>query len=176
LLYYQQHHRDQRSRFKVRKRLYSLTGTSFLEVKEKTNHGRTIKTRTAITTDIETVTNEEKSKLATTFNIPNTNISNALTVNYNRISLADFSTDQRLTIDTDLNFISGNNSYAVNNWAVVEVKQVKLDRSSTALRSLKNMGFRPDGISKYCWGTAVLKSGDVPLARFRPFLKRFSLL
>lgn len=174
MLYYWQHYRDKRSRFKVRKRLYNLTDTSFLEVKEKTNHGRTIKNRTAITTDISGIASEEKDKLASTFNVPDTNLSRALTVNYNRISMADFSTGQRLTIDTDLHFISDKNTHVVQKWAVIEVKQSKLDRCSTALQTLKKMGVRPSGMSKYCWGTALLKSNDVPVARFQPFLKRFS--
>lgn len=174
LLFYQQHHRDKRSRFKVRKRLYNLTDAAFLEVKEKTNHGRTIKTRASTANDIEEISTAERGELGNTFNIKNTNLSRALTVDYNRISLADFSTNQRLTIDTNLNFVSRNNSCTISNWAVVEVKQAKLDRSTAALQTLKNMGIRPNGMSKYCWGTALLKPNDVPVARFLPFLKRFS--
>ncbi|MDP5140801.1 MAG: hypothetical protein NWP83_10090, partial [Spirosomaceae bacterium] len=160
--------------FKVRKRLYNLTDAAFLEGKEKTNHGRTIKTRASTANDIEGITIAERGELGNAFNIKSNNLSRALTVNYNRISLADFSTNQRLTIDTDLNFVSGDNSCTINNWAVVEVKQAKLDRSTAALQTLKNMGIRPNGMSKYCWGTAILKPNDVPVARFLPFLKRFS--
>lgn len=176
LLYYQQHHRDKRSRFKVRKRFYDLTETAFLEVKEKTNHGRTIKTRTATTSDIDVISVEERSKLADSFNLPATNLTNALTIDYNRISLANFSTNQRLTIDSNLIFTDKNRSLSIDNWAIIEVKQAKLDRSSTALQTLKKMGVRPNGMSKYCLGTAILKTNDVPVARFRPFLKRFSLI
>ncbi|MFT7270951.1 MAG: hypothetical protein ACI9V1_000468 [Spirosomataceae bacterium] len=128
LLFYQQHHRDKRSRFKVRKRLYNLTNTAFLEVKEKTNQGRTIKTRASTANNIEGITIAERGELGTAFDIKNTNLSSVLTVNYNRISLADFSTNQRLTIDTNLNFISGNNSCTINNWAAVEVKPDLTDR------------------------------------------------
>jgi hypothetical protein len=128
LLFYQQHRRDKRSRFKVRKRLYNLTNTAFLEVKEKTNQGRTIKTRASTANNIEGITIAERGELGTAFDIKNTNLSSVLTVNYNRISLADFSTNQRLTIDTNLNFISGNNSCTINNWAVVEVKPDLTDR------------------------------------------------
>lgn len=176
LLFYQQHHRDKRSRFKVRKRFYNLTDKAFLEVKEKTNRGRTIKTRTPTTTNIEAITYDEKMTLSNSFNLPATDLTNALTVNYSRISLADFSTNQRLTIDTNLHFVTKSSSFTVNNWAIIEVKQAKLDRSSTALQTLKKMGIRPNGMSKYCLGTAVLKPHDVPVAGFRPFLKYFSLI
>jgi hypothetical protein len=93
LLFYQQHHRDKRSRFKVRKRLYNLTNTAFLEVKEKTNQGRTIKTRASTANNIEGITIAERGELGTAFDIKNTNLSSVLTVNYNRTSLADFSTN-----------------------------------------------------------------------------------
>ena len=42
---YHQHHNGKRNRFKIRKREYVESQLSFLEYKEKTNKGRTIKSR-----------------------------------------------------------------------------------------------------------------------------------
>jgi hypothetical protein len=44
-LCYRQHHSGKRNRFKVRKREYVESHISYLEYKEKTNKGRTIKSR-----------------------------------------------------------------------------------------------------------------------------------
>ncbi len=58
---YRQHHSGKRNRFKVRKREYVESHISFLEYKEKTNKGRTIKSRIKLGEIADTMNERENA-------------------------------------------------------------------------------------------------------------------
>lgn len=152
---YTQHHNGKRNRFKIRKREYMESHLSFLEYKEKTNKGRTVKSRiklqgieeglsTAENAFIDQRTGKHREYVPKLWN------------SFTRITLVDMHARERLTIDTDIAFHVENRTASLPELVIVEVKRDEQSGKSAVLHQLKHRLIRPESMSKYCLGVALL--------------------
>lgn len=177
---YRDHHNGKLNRMKVRIRHYRDSDSAFLEIKRKNNKGRTIKERRPLDvypgggrrggTELEQI-------LQDLLGLSATRMSPALFVHYRRTTLMNRDTCERVTVDTDLAFLSALNAKrrALPGLAVVELKSSFLLPDSPLGVRLKSLGYRPVAFSKYCVGMALLAPEQVKTNRFKPVLGKLSL-
>jgi hypothetical protein len=169
--------RGRRRRFKVRRRTYLDTGTSFLEVKTRGQRGTTVKERIAGTGDTagEAAFVDDVLDRAGLPFVRSRELLPTLRTAYRRTTLHLPAGDARLTVDTDLTWsLPGAGDVRLEGVALVETKAGSAP--SAADRRLWRSGHRPSRISKYGTGLAALR-GDLPDNRWCPVLRRhFSLL
>ena len=152
---YRQHHNGKRNRFKIRKREYVESQLSFLEYKEKTNKGRTIKSRIKLGA-IEEGINEKENAFIDERTHEHREYEPKLWNSFGRITLVDTKAGERLTIDTDITFQFGDRSAGIPELVIIEVKRDEQSGASEVLRQLKHQLVRPESMSKYCLGVALL--------------------
>ena len=160
---YLRHHNGQRTRQKVRIRQYRSTGEAFLEVKEKDNKGRTLKSRLPVPGFSEVLSREQQDFVDQITGRGNQWTPTLLT-EFRRIALVHKNCAERVTIDLDLTFardIHARNGSVlrVPGLVIAEVKQESDNRRSSLRAKLKQMGNRPTRMSKYCIGSALLDPG-----------------
>lgn len=173
LLYFNLHQRGKRNRLKVRIRKYCSTGVTFLEVKFKTNTDRTIKYRKPIE-DIRDCLLPEDLQFISINNGVQPPLSARVFNAFDRITLADIRSGERLTIDFNLRFADEKGlTKVLDHLVIVELKQIHFDRESVFARLAKGLFIRPDSVSKYCLGIGLLEEGakknniNVKLRRIR---------
>lgn len=151
--FYNDHHRQKSSRYKIRIRKYVESNISFLEIKHKVN-GRTHKSRIPTNSLNETLTEDQQ-----TF-VKNTGIDKdlipSLINNFSRITLVNKNMNERLTFDLDLTFKWEGKQHTVDNIIIAELKQGKANRSSAFYKIMKSDQIRPLKVSKYCLGVISL--------------------
>ncbi|MBQ3688641.1 MAG: VTC domain-containing protein [Bacteroidales bacterium] len=149
------HHNGKLDRYKVRKRMYVDTKTSFLEVKHKNNKGKTKKKRIEIMTDLDKIFPEEYEFLSK--HIPcNPNLLNPVIENhFHRITLVKKDMDERCTIDCELGFTDENLTHETDNFAMVELKHEAGAPKSPLRKALARYGVKQSGFSKYCIGRTI---------------------
>jgi hypothetical protein len=152
---YRQHHNGKRNRFKIRKREYVESNISYLEYKEKTNKGRTIKSRIKLGSIAELIDEKENAFIDERTH-EHREYEPKLWNNFGRATLVDITAGERLTIDTDITFHIGNRSAAIPELVIIEVKRDEQSGASEVLRQLKHQLVRPESMSKYCLGVALL--------------------
>ncbi len=158
---YLSHHNGKLCRYKIRKRNYVNSGIGFLEIKKKNNKGKTNKLRLPSNGNHISFNTQEQSFLASHTNL-NLLASNgklpAKSVNsFHRITLVNKNYNERCTIDINLCFSSATKELSIDNMAIVELKQGKLNMSSPLSRALKAKHIHQQGFSKYCIGRAFLE-------------------
>jgi len=156
---YHNHHNEKLNRQKVRARTYVESGISFLEVKRKSNKGRTTKDRIRI--PVESVADiahnaEAMEFLSKNSTIPGTEIIPQLANTFDRITLVNNGKTERLTIDSHIHFKNLRTGIEkdATNLVVVELKQ---DGQCFSLFKslLTNYKVLPKSFSKYALGSAV---------------------
>lgn len=160
---FENHHNQRGTRHKIRYRRYVNSDINFFELKEKINTGRTIKKRIPTGT-FSWDSYQSSFKLFAQFYLKNTeaNLTPSLWVYFSRITLAKKDYTERATLDVGISFQSiGKNSSIkkMDNIAILEAKQPKLDRSSPIVRTLKKHAIYPMRISKYCTGITKCYTG-----------------
>lgn len=153
---YLDHHNGKRPRFKVRFREYVETGTTFLEVKRKTNKNRTRKSRIEVEKtemelsglSIEYI--EKQAPLQASILKP------ALWTIFRRITLVGKSSPERITIDFELSFKQGNKEKQLPFYTICEVKRDSFSGHSDFIKTLRDLSIFPGNSSKYCLGTVLL--------------------
>lgn len=153
------HHNGKLNRYKIRKRTYLQTGNSFLEVKFKTNKGRTLKKRIPTTTasGINTIDEIDFLKSNSPYHI--SKLYESLTNNFTRITLVNKNFKERCTIDFNLSFQSGKQVATLNDLVVVEVKTDNSNSITPIEFALRNQNIKSSGFSKYCVGSMLTKEG-----------------
>ena len=151
---YMKHHNGHSNRYKVRFRKYIESNMSFLEVKFKSNKKRTIKTRIK-TDDIEYNLQPDSVdflKEQTTLDI--SKLEPSVLIFYRRITLANKDLTERVTIDVNLSFQNYYLREVVEHpdMAIIEVKQERFNRKSSAVQALHKHRVHPIRLSKYCLG------------------------
>lgn len=159
--FYLRHHNEKLNRFKTRYRRYVESDLVFFEIKFKSNKGRTLKKRVRLEKISETMGKPEEKLFIETTGLSPEGFSPRLWVNYNRITLVSRKLDERLTIDTSLNFISGpedtrKTEIKMEPLVIAEVKQKKVSFTSPFVRLMHTMHKRKLSVSKYCMGVASL--------------------
>jgi hypothetical protein len=151
------HLRGKGHRFKVRLRRYSSTSLVFLEVKERLHNGRTVKHRLQRSGDSfhPDLSASEQDFIAKI--LPHMRpLIPSLISSFDRITLANFTRGERITIDRDLKFedTAGRTS-SLEGLSIIELKQPRKSRN-TPLHDLlrshpdrRGMLGRSMGVSKY---------------------------
>jgi len=130
------HHNNKLNRLKIRRRTYINTGTSFLELKLKTNKGRTVKKRIK-TNDIKTFSIEEKNFIHNNTSLNFDEIQPSLTNKFSRITFVSKDLNERYTIDFDISFKGKNTRTSLENIVILEIKLDGKNRNSKITKLLK---------------------------------------
>lgn len=155
---YTMHHNGKARREKIRVRTYLDSDITFLEVKNKNNHGRTKKKRISVQ-DVTTLHQEHDN--VTPFLAKHAwytleQIAPVSENRFSRITLVNFGKTERLTIDFDLHFHNlVTDEY--NSLDKVVIIELKRDGNvfSPALDIIRRLRIRRSGFSKYCIGSAL---------------------
>lgn len=164
------HHNRHLQRQKIRTRTYVASQLSFLEIKNKTNKGRTKKVRTEIDSSafndfrISTKASHFLS-LHSVYN-PDTLYPQVRTA-FDRITLVNKDKTERLTIDTNLRFenFTTHQTSMLNHLMIIELKQDGLCQS-TMKQILQDLRIVSGSVSKYCVGMA-LTNPNIKSNRFK---------
>lgn len=169
--FYHQHRRGRRDRFKVRIRHYLDRALSMLEIKRKSNHGVTSKSRRPHEFADHELSLDDRAFLARRMPCKTDNVEPQIWTDFRRITLVGLATEERLTIDFGLEFVAGRMRHPLPGLAIVEVKQPHFQPRSTAMLALRGLGTRRSRMSKYCIGQATL-SPELRQNRFRRTLRK----
>ena len=167
--FYTQHHNECRKRFKVRHRKYCETNDQYFEIKIKDNKNRTIKKRLKINDGNGHFGEEEKRLISETIGLSPQHLNPKLNMQFSRITLADKSFSERLTIDTNLFVLNGTGSKMFDQLVISEIKQKKYNPKSNFIRILRNLKIPEMRFSKYCMGMLHVNRG-IKYNRFKPKL------
>ena len=155
---YSIHHQGKATREKIRVRTYLDSNDTFLEVKNKNNHGRTKKKRITIG-GIPTINNELEEIVPflgkyAWYSIEE--ISPVIENRFNRITLVNNDKTERLTIDFNLWFhhLKSEGESKLQRVAIIELKRDG-NVPSPALALLRDARIKRSGFSKYCIGSAL---------------------
>lgn len=178
---YYEHHQGLRKGFKVRVRRYADAALCFLEVKVKGKRGMTVKHRLPYDPrQIEALSAEAFLFARTTYTGHygkpfEYDLKPALDLRYKRITLVAKAGGERMTIDTDLQFWSGDKSVKLSPDVFIVETKSKLGRGIADL-SFRKAHERPiKRCSKYCVGMAAL--GEVSRwNRFIPTMRKMGLI
>lgn len=154
---YFNHIRGKLNRYKIRHRLYNDTDLSFLEVKFKSNYGKTFKWR--IPDAFPENGNYKLNKAFVRKHLPYKpgTLKANLRTRFKRITLVDKNFTQRITIDSDIAFrkLNDGNSYADEKLLDIAILEIKYERNKST-NGLQNIllkyRIKSGGFSKYCMG------------------------
>lgn len=164
------HRSGHADRQKIRVRTYGTTGTTFLEVKRKSNKGRTKKKRMPIPTgcmeDFRDAAGAEEF-VETWSRYGAGQVEPACGIRFRRITLVNREKTERVTIDTGIAFDSHRTGEKIllEDAVIIEVKQG--GRTSSRFKEiLRSNRIHPSRVSKYCIGTVLTDPSARP-GRFR---------
>jgi hypothetical protein len=167
---YNRHHQGKLNRYKIRHRTYVDSHSGFLEVKFKNNKGRTIKTRISKQDVPLAWENESESFLLKTLPFEPKILTPVIWVNYQRCTLVNRKTAERVTLDLELEFVKNGLTEKLDHIVIAEVKQDKR-KASPFMDIMKKHHIREGGMSKYCMGIALTTS-EVKINNFKSRLKQ----
>ncbi len=144
------HRRGKRPRFKVRIRHYDDRVLSYLEVKTKGSSNVTSKARMPRVFRDDSLSLEDKDFLSKHTPVSGHELHPTLWTNFSRLTLLSLHGPERVTIDLNLNFVSGRQAVAMAGVAIVEVKQASYCLRTPVMRELRHRHIRPASASKYC--------------------------
>lgn len=153
---YENHRRGRLPRHKVRVRHHVERQLTFLEVKCKTADTRVTKARAGRPFGEVTLDGEAGAFLAECCPFPPDALVPRLWMTFRRITLVGNEVDERLTIDSDLEFSADMRRNPVPGLIVAEIKQGRYRNDSPSIRVLRALRVRERAFSKYCVGTALL--------------------
>ena len=168
-LFYNQHHNENRKRFKVRLRKYSSNKKSFFEIKIKNNKNRTVKKRLLIDEMNKCLGEQEKNLVSDIIGISPNQLAPTLNIQFSRITLADNNFNERLTIDTNLSVQNGTSGKIFDQLVISEIKQKKYNPKSDFVQILRNFKIPEMRFSKYCMGMLHVNK-EIKYNRFKPKL------
>lgn len=160
---YLAHHNGRKTRQKVRVRTYEVNGETYLEIKRKQNNGRTKKKRVRMDPDCFSRLADDAAAvqfLHTYSWFKVSELSPALTTEFNRITLVNPGRTERLTIDMQLHFTNYRNGReaGLGDAVIIELKQD--GRIPSQMRNiLLQHRIHPLRISKYCIGSVMTTPG-----------------
>jgi len=168
-LFYNQHHNENRKRFKVRFRKYSSNNKSFFEIKIKNNKNRTLKKRLLVDEMNEYLGEQERDLVSRIIGLPPDQLTSKLELKFSRITLTDNNFNERLTIDTNLSAKNGISSKIFDQLVISEIKQKKYDTKSDFIQILRDLKIQEMRFSKYCMGILHVNK-EIKYNRFKPKL------
>ncbi len=166
---YIQHHNGKQNRFKFRSRKYVESNLHFFEVKFKSNKGRTVKDRIKHHEVVKELEGKAGEFLIETSGHDPAQYKARIWVNYRRHTFVSKTTQERLTIDTDLTYLDDKNQKTYNGLVIAEVKQGSSLDKSPFISLMRKYRVREKSISKYCLGVISLHP-EIKKNRFKPTL------
>lgn len=170
---YMMHHNRHARRKKVRVRTYVASNLTFLEVKNKNNHGRTKKKRIEVPSqehfrDTDGAYELVKRKTGLSLDILNAVVQN----HFDRVTLVNKDKTERLTIDFNIQFhnFETNNSHGTDQLVIIELKRDG-NVYSPVVNILHDIHIHPTGFSKCCIGMA-LTDPQLKQNNFKPKLRK----
>jgi len=157
LLFYNQHVTGRLNRTKVRIRTYESNGLTFLEVKRKSNKGRTNKSRLEKEPNDMNHISQSGEFLEELISRSAGSLKAVISTSFTRITLVCLERSERITIDYNLrwNNLRGD-SLSMPFLAIAEIKSEKSTSLSPFFTRLKELGIRRSGFSKYAVGMALV--------------------
>ncbi len=152
------HHNGKLNRYKIRRRSYMSSEISFLEVKFKSNKGRTIKKRIPCDFGSNTFSPEDQDFLSKTTPFPASGLQVSLVNTFDRITLVNKNFNERCTIDYNLEYTTEGKHIALDNLVIVEIKSEGHSANSLLSRTLRDKRIKASGFSKYCVGRTLTDS------------------
>ena len=175
---YTMHHAGRSVREKIRVRTYLDSDDTFLEVKNKNNHGRTKKKRITVG-GVGTLENEKESVVPflgkhAWYRLEE--VSPVIENWFNRITLVNYGKTERLTIDFNLRFHhpKSDRKDSLQRVAIIELKRDG-NVYSPVKSMLRQLRIKPSGFSKYCIGSALTKP-TLKQGNFKPRFVRINKL
>ena len=171
---YRMHHNRKLNRQKVRVRTYRSTETTFFEVKNKDNKGKTRKERIGLDVglfDLALDVEEVRAFLKEHSSYSPQKLVPCLENRFERITLVDMGMSERVTIDRNICFLGRTTGLEadIGQALVIEVKHEVGAPRSNIEKALHEMHVLPRRMSKYCIGTA-LTNPEAKYNRFKPKL------
>lgn len=157
-LFFNQHVTGKLSRNKVRYRKYETTGSTYLEVKKKTNKNRTVKKRIENNLAPDGTYDAVASEFIFKHVPERPLVLKPVLINtFKRITIVGPEVNERITLDYDISFSDPDGRKAgLPSLAVIEVKKDRFSDRSHITEVLKESSVFPTGFSKYCIGNAFL--------------------
>ncbi len=170
---YTMHHNRRAKRMKVRVRTYVQSNDTFLEVKNKNNHGRTKKKRIAVPSQDDFRNTEGARELVqkkTRLNLDNLNA--VVRNQFHRVTLVNKGKTERLTIDFNISFhnFETSNDHGTDQLVIIELKRDG-NVYSPVCNLLRDIHVHPTGFSKCCIGMA-LTDPSLKQNNFKPKLRK----
>lgn len=172
-LMYNMHHNKRAKRMKVRVRTYVASNDTFLEVKNKNNHGRTKKKRIAVPSQDDFRTTEGAYELVMHKTGLRLDTLNAVVRNhFDRVTLVNNGKTERLTIDFNIRFHNMETSidHGTDQLVIIELKRDG-NVFSPVTNILRDIHVHPTGFSKCCIGMALTDS-SLRRNNFKPKLRK----
>ncbi|MDP3928767.1 MAG: polyphosphate polymerase domain-containing protein [Bacteroidota bacterium] len=174
LALYHQHHNGRCNRVKVRHRTYVESNLAFWEVKIKNNKGRTIKNRMPLAEVPLNLSSDLSNFVLEKVGFNAQALQATVWVNYQRITLVNKHSPERLTIDINLQIEHPTQQLQFPNFVIAEVKQPK--RSYSPFFNLaKHLKIREGSLSKYCLAISLIHP-KVKQNNFKRKIKQLSTL
>lgn len=165
--FYRMHHNGKTPRRKIRVRTYLDSDITFLEVKEKNNHGRTHKERIMVAGEDRLLESGAENFLQEQFRCGLSAFQPSVCNHFYRITLVNKGKTERLTIDFGVcfeNYETGCKE-GTGNLVIIELKRDG-NVPSPVLQVLRRLRVRPLGFSKYCIGS-LLTNPSLKQNRFK---------
>lgn len=152
---YLKHHNGKKQRYKIRIREYCDTFDKYLEVKNKNNKGNVKKTRIKIdSAEISSMRDQTFIRKYTPYD-PEL-LYPGVKVKFSRITLAEKSFKERITIDTNISFEYNGVKRMLPRIVVAEIKSSGNFGNSQFYQILRQFRINTDSFSKYCIGTSLV--------------------
>lgn len=152
---YFDHHNQRGNRYKLRLRKYGNSSVTYMELKRKTNTGRTVKSRKKTGSFQQELSPEQLQFFRDVTGEPlmRWNFSNRNC--FDRITLVSLHPPERMTLDINITFEHQDKKFTFQNLVIAEVKQGSKAPSSF-IRLMRDRHIHPFSISKYCVGITLL--------------------
>lgn len=149
------HHRGKLNRYKIRKRLYEVSQIGFLEIKFKSNKGRTIKKRIQTETSNTKFSDKEKEFILLNTPFLTSDLKVSLDNRFTRITMVNKNFNERCTIDSCLNYVYKDKFIDLKDLVIIEIKSDRNSDHSPLKIALRDHRIKAKGFSKYCIGRSV---------------------
>ncbi|HOS83800.1 MAG TPA: polyphosphate polymerase domain-containing protein [Bacteroidales bacterium] len=167
---YLSHQNGKLNRYKIRHRTYLSTNAEYLEIKFKTNKGRTFKKRMQFPISKSLVEANEFIQKHSPFSGEQLRYKSL--VEYTRLTLVDLVRGERATVDINLQVTNCENNERVDfsHICIIELKRDKSSNNSAMQSTLRKHRVFQRGMSKYTIGTAAIYN-DIKKNRLKKKLR-----
>jgi hypothetical protein len=170
--FYTDHHNGFLNRIKVRQREYINSGLKFYEIKRKLPGEQTEKIRVFIDHLSEQLSTDQY-QIIDYKRLRNRPLEIKLSNIFDRMTLTSHNLEERITIDTNIAFISQGEKVTLPDVVILELKQPRFDVTNIVVQTLKKMRIYPNSFSKYTIGVALLNLHSKQ-NQFKPQLLKIS--